>query len=140
MNDLKTEKRNSLSPLLLDALMRIKLHEDTIETFDVNRVTSRYLQTHLRCDGQLHQTRDSQAGTSSGLDNSGDSGIITIDEDEDGDEDEDSPDVCSIESESQRAALSDTAGLLNDHLYGRPVVTGPLDKRNPADCIAIISN
>ena len=139
MNDLKTEKRNSLSPLLLDALMRIKLHEDTIETFDVNRVTSRYLQTHLRCDGQLHQTRDSQAGTSSGLDNSGDSGIITIDEDEDGDEYEDSPDVCSIESESQRAALSDTAGLLNDHLYGRPVVTGPLDKRNPADCIAIIS-
>ena len=80
MNDLKTEKRNSLSPRLLDALIRIKLHEDTLETFDVNRFTSRYLQTHLRCDGQLHETRDSQTGTSSGLNNSGDSGIISIGE------------------------------------------------------------
>ena len=137
MNDLKTEKRNSLSPRLLDALIRIKLHEDTLETFDVNRFTSRYLQTHLRCDGQLHETRDSQTGTSSGLNNSGDSGIISIGEDED--EDEDYPDVCpSIESEARNAAQSDV-GILNDHLYGRPVVTGPLDKRNPSDCIAIIS-
>ena len=44
-----------MSPELLDALMRIKLHEDTPATFDVNKATSRYLEHHLRCDREMNQ-------------------------------------------------------------------------------------
>ena len=52
---LKDALRNRMSPELLDALMRIKLHEDTIETFDVNKATSKYLEHHFRCDRAVRE-------------------------------------------------------------------------------------
>ena len=46
-----------MSSEMLDALMRIKLHEDTVETFDVNKATSKYLEHHFRCDRAVREPR-----------------------------------------------------------------------------------
>ena len=50
MNLIKHKRRAMLSPDTLDVLMRVKLHDDSIKTLDVNRITSKYLLHHQKCD------------------------------------------------------------------------------------------
>lgn len=50
MNLIKHKRRAMLSPDTLDKLMRIKLTDDSIKTLDVNKITTKYLLHHQKCD------------------------------------------------------------------------------------------
>ena len=50
MNLIKTASRTLLSLESVDASMRISMHEDTIETFDVERGTVEFAKSHQLCD------------------------------------------------------------------------------------------
>ena len=50
MNLIKHKRRAMLSPDTLDKLMRIKLSDDSLKTLNVNRLTTKYLLHHQKCD------------------------------------------------------------------------------------------
>ena len=50
MNSIKTTDRTLLKLQVLDALMRIAMHDDTVEIFNPEPPTQLYAQTHLLCD------------------------------------------------------------------------------------------
>ena len=51
MKAIKSDLRHNLGPAMLDVLMRISIHDDDLDTFDVNKATAKYLRSgHLRCD------------------------------------------------------------------------------------------
>ena len=56
MNLILSKSRSSMDPKTLDILMRIRCHEDSVKTLDVNRFTFKYLLTHLSCKFKLGRT------------------------------------------------------------------------------------
>ena len=51
----KTYARSSMSPEMVDATVRIQMHKDTYETFNVNKVSEHYLENHEPCDRRVKQ-------------------------------------------------------------------------------------
>ena len=50
MNLIKTFQRSSLNLDVVDALMRIAMHHDTLDTFDFKKATIHYAKSHDLCD------------------------------------------------------------------------------------------
>ena len=50
MNMIKPKNRARLGPEMLDALLRIKMHDSTVKTLDVKRLVHHYLLHHRSCD------------------------------------------------------------------------------------------
>ena len=112
---LMTAIRNRMSPELLDALMRIKLHEDTVETFDVNKATSKYLEHHLRCDRNAKSITEPIEPMET-----------------------QSPGSCPSATSEGRIIADEEDPTETDHTYAQPAT--PLVQKKPnSECIAIIS-
>ena len=54
----KPKLRSQLGPDMLDMLLRIKMHDATVKTLDVNRIVFQYLLKHRSCDKDLGTRKD----------------------------------------------------------------------------------
>ena len=117
MNFLKDESRNRMLGEHLCDMMRINQHDDTIETFDVNRATSKYLERHFRCD---REDSDTTAQQETAIQN----------------EEVDSCPAPENEGEILGNAL--IAQIEYEHSYAK-LYSPQFEEKSPHDCIALIS-
>ena len=59
----KTYARSSMSPEMVDATVRIQMHKDTYETFNVNKVSEHYTENHEPCDRRVRQPIRERTGS-----------------------------------------------------------------------------